>query len=215
MFEAVKNYLALANGVTEVTRQRAVAAARALVSSGEATAEQVTSLADDLLTTSRNNRDSVLALVRYEIDRALMRLGLATSEEISALAQRVTVLESSLRAARPDRSGDAAPSAPAGLPARPTKRATKTARKAPAKRSPAKRGPAKRVAGAPAAGGASAASPRGSQPDESSPAKASPRAQKRPATKATKTTKATNAAKATKRARPAAGGGTGAAEAQS
>ena len=89
MFDAVKNYLALANGVTEVTRQRAVSAAKALVASGEATAEQVSNLADDLLTTSRNNRDTVLALVRYEIDRALVRLGLATSEEISSLAQRL------------------------------------------------------------------------------------------------------------------------------
>ena len=60
MLDAVKNYLALANGVTEVTRQRAVSAAKALVASGEATAEQVGNLADDLLTTSRNNRDTVL-----------------------------------------------------------------------------------------------------------------------------------------------------------
>ena len=46
---ALKAYLSLATGLTEVTRLRAVAAARALVSSGEATAEQVSSLAEDLL----------------------------------------------------------------------------------------------------------------------------------------------------------------------
>ena len=148
MFDAVKNYLALANGVTEVTRQRAVSAAKALVASGEATAEQVGNLADDLLTTSRNNRDTVLALVRYEIDRALVRLGLATSEEISSLAQRLASVESTVREAlgslgtsRRSEAGDEA------APPLPTKRATKAARKAPAKRSPAKRSPAKRVAG--------------------------------------------------------------------
>jgi polyhydroxyalkanoate synthesis regulator phasin len=167
MFDAVKNYLALANGVTEVTRQRAVSAAKALVASGEATAEQVSNLADDLLTTSRNNRDTVLALVRYEIDRALVRLGLATSEEISSLAQRLASVESMVRealsslgtsgTAAADPSADDVDETP---PPRPTKRATKTARKAPAKRSPAKRPPAKRVAGT--AGGSTEPAPRAS-----------------------------------------------------
>src|ERR1700712_2317351 len=96
MLDAVKNYLNLASGVTEVTRQRAVAAAKALQSSGEATAEQVANLADDLLVSSRNNRDAMLALVRYEIDRALNRLGLATADEVSSLQRRVTTLETAL-----------------------------------------------------------------------------------------------------------------------
>ncbi len=147
MFDAVKNYLSLASGVTEVTRQRAVNAAKALVSSGEATAEQVSGLADDLLTTSRNNRDTVVALIRYEVDRALTRLGLATSEEIAALAQRITDLETEL--ATLQKEADAV-ELPPGAPALPTKRATKAARKAPAKRSPAKRAPGRRVAGGPA-----------------------------------------------------------------
>ena len=152
MFDAVKNYLSLASGVTEVTRQRAVGAARALVSSGEATAEQVSGLADDLLTTSRNNRDTVVALIGYEIDRALIRLGLATSEEIAALAQRITDLETELATLQKESGQNEAGSVdlPLGAPARPTKRATKAARKAPAKRSPAKRAPGRRIAGGPA-----------------------------------------------------------------
>lgn len=136
MFDAVKN---------------ALSAAKALVASGGATAGQVGNLADDLLATSRNNRDTVLALVRYEIDRAIVRLGLATSEEISALAKRIDSLESAVReAVSAGSSGSPKPSAaapPAGAPSRPTKRATKAARKAPAKRSPAKRAPAKRATG--------------------------------------------------------------------
>ncbi len=134
MLDAVKNYLALANGITEVTRQRAVTAAKALVASGEATAEQVSNLADDLLTTSRSNRDTVLALVRYEIDRALVRLGLATSEEISSLDRRLASVEATMREALDSLA-----------PPRPTQRATKAARKASAKPTPAK---ANKVAGA-------------------------------------------------------------------
>src|ERR1700712_4069816 len=176
MFDAVKNYLALASGFSEVTRQRAVAAAKGLVSSGEATAEQVSNLADDLLTTSRNNRDTILALVRYEIDRALTRLGLATSEEIAALAQRIGTVESAVHEPDPDLT----PPAPAA--SRPAQKATKSARKAPAKRSPAKRLPAKRVAGSSANG----ASPREvlvETPAPVAPTKAAKKAVKAPVAK--------------------------------
>ena len=47
MLDAVKNYINLASGVTEVTRQRAIATAKALQASGETTAEQVPNLADE------------------------------------------------------------------------------------------------------------------------------------------------------------------------
>ena len=201
MFDAVKNYLALASGFSEVTRQRAMAAAKALVSSGEATAEQVTNLADDLLTTSRNNRDTILALVRYEIDRALARLGLATSEEIAALAQRLGTSSRRSREvpAGPQQSRRAKPrweSPPLGRSAsRPAKRATKSARKAPAKRSPAKRLPAKRVAGTSSEGAsprvrlrlttaaAPAKKPRQPAKAKAAPAKKAPAAKKAPPAK--------------------------------
>ena len=41
MRDALQSYLTLAGGLTEVTRQRALAAAKALAAQGEATAEQV------------------------------------------------------------------------------------------------------------------------------------------------------------------------------
>lgn len=96
MRDALKSYLALAGGVTELTRQRALAAAKALVAQGEATAEQVTSLADDLLTQTRQNREAVRALVGFEVDRALSRVGLASADEVTALTERVRNLESQL-----------------------------------------------------------------------------------------------------------------------
>ncbi len=165
MLDAVKNYLSLASGVTEVTRQRATAAAKALAASGEATAEQVSNLADDLVVNSRNNRDAMLALVRFELDRALSRLGLATADEVTSLQRRVTVLEGALalaaKAGDASATGSAAPrkaskattprksasatkstssaSTPSKAPARKTAAKATAARKTAAKATPAKK----------------------------------------------------------------------------
>lgn len=125
MKDALKGYLALANGLTEVTRQRATAAARALVAQGEATAGQVTSLADDLVTQSKNNREAVTALVKYEVDRTLGRVGLATADEVSELTARIRALEATVRELG---------ASVAGVPGVPAK-------KAPAKKVPAKAAP--------------------------------------------------------------------------
>ncbi|MGB8650485.1 MAG: hypothetical protein WCD35_07465, partial [Mycobacteriales bacterium] len=89
MKDALKGYLALASGLTEVTRQRATAAAKALVAQGEATAGQVQSLADDLIAQSKSNREAVRALVKFEVDKALGRVGLASADEVSELTARV------------------------------------------------------------------------------------------------------------------------------
>src|SRR3954451_4180135 len=136
MLDAVKNYLNLASGVTEVTRQRAIAAAKALASSGEATAEQVSNLADELIVQSRNNRDALLALVRYEVDRALNRLGLATADEVASLQRRVTSLEGALALSPSEGAAKATGSA----------KATKAPGKPPAKAAPAKSTAAKSTA---------------------------------------------------------------------
>ncbi len=111
--DAVRNYLALASGVSEVTRQRALAAAKALAASGGATAEQVGNLAEELLSASRANREAIAAVVKLETDRALSRLGLASAEEVAALSSRVQHLEAALRehTGRPH-PGAAAPRAP-------------------------------------------------------------------------------------------------------
>ena len=134
MREALKNYLELATGFTDLTRQRATAAAKALVAQGEATAEQVTALAEDLLQQSRANREAVAALVKYEVDRTLSRVGLATSDEVGELSKRVRSLEAQLR------SGGAAKKAAPAKKA-PAKKAA--AKKAPAKKAAAKKAPAK------------------------------------------------------------------------
>jgi polyhydroxyalkanoate synthesis regulator phasin len=137
--DALKSYLALAGGLTDVTRQRAVAAAKGLVAQGEATAEQVTALAEDLLQQSKSNRDAVSALVKYEVERTLGRVGLASNDEVAELTRRVRSLEAQLRQL------DATPAASEGTPAD----KTAPAKKAPAKKAAAKKAPAKK---APSAG---------------------------------------------------------------
>jgi polyhydroxyalkanoate synthesis regulator phasin len=115
VFDALRSYLSLANGLTEVTRERVKAAARALAAQGGATAEQVSGLTDDLLATSRTNSEALLNVVRSEIDRTLGRFGLVTSDEVSALEARVRELERerqvTARTSRPP-----APDAPAAQP---------------------------------------------------------------------------------------------------
>jgi polyhydroxyalkanoate synthesis regulator phasin len=133
--DALKGYLALATGLTEVTRQRATAAAKALVAQGEAAAGSVTAIADDLVAQSKSNREAVTALVKFEVDKALGRVGLATAEEVNELTARIRQLEKELREAR---------KAPAKAPA---KKAA-PAKSAPAKKAAAKRAPAKKATGA-------------------------------------------------------------------
>ncbi|MEP6697001.1 MAG: hypothetical protein ABJA34_09010 [Pseudonocardiales bacterium] len=126
MRKAVRDYLAIANSVAEVPRRRVLAAAKALAAQGEATAGQVSSLTEELLETSRSNREALANLVRFEVDRALGRVGLATSEEVTALSRRLATLEAERRA----------PSSTAKSPVRsPAKTAVK---KAPTKMAPAK-----------------------------------------------------------------------------
>lgn len=106
--EALRGYLAVASGLGELTRQRAVAVARTLLAQGEATAglvvdpvrDQVQGLADELVATGRANRDLLVGLVRVEVERRVTALGLATGEQVAELADRVARLERQLALAQ-------------------------------------------------------------------------------------------------------------------
>jgi len=152
VWDAVKGYLQLASGLTEVTRARATAAAKALVSQGEATADQVSSLAQDLLATSRANQQAVAAIARREVERAMTQVGARGIESASLLSARVKELEGLVRGllagapprrspGRPGLRSTGAPSA-ASPPARPA--ATKAA--APAKKTATKKTATKKTA---------------------------------------------------------------------
>ena len=137
MRDALRGYLAMANGLTEVPRRRAAEAAKALLAQGEATAEQVGQLTDELLATSRSNREALSNLVRYEIDRTLSQMGLVTADKHRALAARVATLEAQARAgSRGDGGAEPARKAPAKKVA-----AKKAAKTTPTKTTPTKTTP--------------------------------------------------------------------------
>ncbi len=149
VIDGVKAYVQLASGLTDVTRERALAAARTLVAQGEAGVGavvpdtmrvQVASVTDDLIATSKANRALLVGLVRAEVERTVRRLGLVSAAELTAanrraeaLDDRVHELERALRSAR---------SAPA------TKKSTKksAAKKSASKKSTAKKSTAKKSA---------------------------------------------------------------------
>ena len=102
VLDGLRGYLQLANGLTDVTRERARAAAKGLVAQGMAgvgavvtapVGTQVTALTEDLLATSKANRDLLVNLVRGEVERSVARLGLVSAHELDAAARRAKGLE--------------------------------------------------------------------------------------------------------------------------
>jgi hypothetical protein len=145
VIDGLKAYVQLASGLTDVTRERAVAAARAVVAQGEAGVgavlpdtmrTQVASVTEDLIATSKANRDLLVGLVRAEVERSVSRMGLVSAAELNAatrraeaLDDRVHELERALRSAR------------AGVPAKKS-----TAKKSAANKSATKKRATKRTA---------------------------------------------------------------------
>ncbi|MGH2604069.1 MAG: phasin family protein, partial [Dehalococcoidia bacterium] len=89
----------LALGLSEASRKKAMKVVKKLGKSSGATVEQLQALAEDLTETSAANRDAMVKLIRYEIDRGLGAVGLATVEEVTELTERIRDLEGKLAAA--------------------------------------------------------------------------------------------------------------------
>jgi polyhydroxyalkanoate synthesis regulator phasin len=163
VLDALRGYVQLASGLTEVTRQKAQAAAKALLqqtgadtlTSGLST--KVSELTDEIVATSKSNRHLLQAIVANEVEGAVARLGFVRSEEVAALTRRVQTLESELADARGATApASAAPagdaledddwSAPVAKKAAKKAAARKSAKKAPAKNAAAKKSTAKQTA---------------------------------------------------------------------
>ncbi|MGX7674650.1 phasin family protein [Plantactinospora sp. DSM 117369] len=175
MQDAWRAYLELALGLTEASKKRAQAAARKLVGSSGATAAQLQTMAEELVSTGMANREALIRIIRVEIDRTLAAVGLATADEVTALTDRVARLERELSAARAAAPGGTAgaaatattaggvrppaPGVPAGTGALAKKAVAKktVAKKAVAKKTIAKKAVAKKVAAKKVAGQKAAA----------------------------------------------------------
>lgn len=123
MQDAWRAYLELAMGLTEAPRKKAQDAVRRLAGSGGATAAQLQTLGEELLSTGAANREALTKLVRFEVDRALGAVGLATADEVAELTRRVHELERQLRETKAmsvgvaDRLTSPPPAAGSGTPA--------------------------------------------------------------------------------------------------
>ncbi|MFD6568175.1 phasin family protein [Micromonospora profundi] len=116
MQDAWRAYLELAMGLAEAPRKKAQDAVRRLVGSGGATAAQLQALGEELVTTGAANREALTKLVRFEVDRALGAVGLATADEVAELTRRVRDLERQLREARATEQATTPTAAPAAEP---------------------------------------------------------------------------------------------------
>lgn len=102
VMDALRGYVQLASGLTEVTKQRAQQAAKALLQQTGADtlttglSTKVTELADEIVATSKSNRQLLQAIVANEVEGAVARLGFVRSEEVAALTRRVERLEREL-----------------------------------------------------------------------------------------------------------------------
>ena len=98
VLDGLRGYIQLANGLTDVTRERARAAARALVAQGGAVVPtsvqaQVSTVTEDLLATSKANRNLLVNLVRGEVERSVARMGLVSTKDMAAAERRAAGLE--------------------------------------------------------------------------------------------------------------------------
>ncbi len=118
MLDAIKGYVELATGLTEVTVKRAQEAAQSLVTQGMAllntdavpdvpgkeqavdaaktAATSVQELADELLETSKQNRELLTGLIRTEVDRSAGRMGFVREEELAAVRRHIARLENQI-----------------------------------------------------------------------------------------------------------------------
>jgi polyhydroxyalkanoate synthesis regulator phasin len=172
MQDALRTYLELAMGLTDVSRKKVRKVVKDAVGKGNATADQVRTMTTELVATNSANREALTKLVKFEVDRALGVVGLATAEEVAQLTTRVRDLERALREA--EMRAATSPSPATSAPAR------KTARKAAPQKTAAQKTVAKKAPTTVAKRTAAS-----SAPAKASTAKVTPAAKKATASKAT------------------------------
>lgn len=122
ILDDLRSYLQMASGLTEATTGKAREIVSDLMAQGlSLTAKavpapemmgQVQELAEDLVSTSRENREALLGLIRAEVDRAVGRMGFVREDELAALRRHVQRLEQQLADVRVAAGAAATPPAP-------------------------------------------------------------------------------------------------------
>lgn len=160
VMDALRGYVQLASGLTEVTRQRAQQAAKQLLQ--QTGADSLTSgltgkagdLADEIVATSKSNRALLQAIIGNEVEGAVAKLGFVRAEEVAALRRRIDRLEQekAAAAATPTTAPTATPTTAAtATPSTASSSAAGAGGGSTAKKAPVKKTAAKNVAGKKAA----------------------------------------------------------------
>ena len=99
----LKAFAQMASGLTVATTAKAREVATALLSQGVSLSSkavpppqmvgQVQELADNLVTTSRDNRELLVGMIRSEVDKAVGRMGFVREDELAALRRHVERVE--------------------------------------------------------------------------------------------------------------------------
>ena len=145
-----------ASGLTEATASKAKDAVTGLLAHGVSLSSkalpapdmmgQVQELADDLVATSRNNREMLVGMIRAEVDRNVGRMGFVREDEVAALRRHVQRLEKQIADVQQDLSAAtasaAATEAESAQPAETTPAAAYPAQTYPAQSHPAESEPA-------------------------------------------------------------------------
>jgi polyhydroxyalkanoate synthesis regulator phasin len=103
VLDDLRGYLQIASGLTEATSAKARDVVTGLLTSGLALTSkampapemvgQVQELADELVATSKSNRDMLTGMIRAEVDRAVGRMGFVREDELAALRKHVQRIE--------------------------------------------------------------------------------------------------------------------------
>jgi polyhydroxyalkanoate synthesis regulator phasin len=106
MLDDLRNYVQLASGLTEATTSKAKDVVTSLLAHGFSLGArampdpqvvgQVQDLAEELVTTSKANREVLTGLIRSEVDKAVARMGFVREDELAALRRHVERLEAEL-----------------------------------------------------------------------------------------------------------------------
>jgi polyhydroxyalkanoate synthesis regulator phasin len=156
VIDGLRGYLQLASGLTDVTRERARAAARAVVAQGGAVVPtsvqaQVSTLTEDLMATSKANRQLLVNLVRGEVERSVARMGLVSTKDMEAAERRAKGLERRVAELEEELSRSTTARKAANTRARKATAKKSTAKKTAAKKSTAKKAAATTTAATTAA----------------------------------------------------------------
>lgn len=119
MLDDLRTYVQMASGITEATTAKAREVVSGLLATGLSLTSravpapdvvgQVQELADDLVATSRSNRELLTGVIRAEVDKAVGRMGFVREDELAALRRHVQRLETDVQALMSAASSASAP----------------------------------------------------------------------------------------------------------